>query len=210
MKLRFWGAVALASVMIAAAACSSGAAATPTKPAAHVDPHEAMNFAAIHRLPVIFFCENNHYAISVPQRRQMAIESISSRAASYGFPGISVDGMDPVAVFEAMSAAVGRARAGGGPTLVEVMVERFFPHTSDDDHTRYRAPDEILHMRDRDPLVLTEKLARDRGILDDARRDQIWSEAKGSINDATEAAEGAPFPSVDTLYEHLFATAHDR
>lgn len=174
------------------------------------DSHEAMNFAGIHRLPVIFFCENNHYAISVPQRRQMAIESIASRAAGYGFPGIAVDGMDAAAVFEAVSAAADRARSGQGPTLVEVKVDRFFPHTSDDDHTRYRDADEILHMRDRDPVLITETHLRNRGALDDALRNQIWSEAKQAVNEATEAAESAPFPSVDTLHDHLFAAAHDR
>jgi molybdopterin-guanine dinucleotide biosynthesis protein A len=84
------------------------------------DTHEAMNFAGVHRLPVVFFCENNRYAISVPLDRQMAVDSVSARAAGYGFPGVTVDGTDPVAVYEAMVAAVARARSGDGPSLVEV------------------------------------------------------------------------------------------
>ena len=97
------------------------------------DCHEAMNFAAIHRLPVIFFCENNGYAISVPLSAQMAVASVASRAQGYGMPGVVVDGTDAAAVYEAAFAAAARARSGGGPTLIEAMVERYLPHTSDDD-----------------------------------------------------------------------------
>ena len=102
------------------------------------DSHEAMNFAAIHKLPVIFMCENNKYATSVPQRRQMAIDSVASRAEGYGMPGISIDGCDVIAVYEAVTEAAARARSGDGPTLIEAQVERYLPHTSDDDDTRYR------------------------------------------------------------------------
>ena len=100
------------------------------------DCHEAMNFAAVHRLPVIFFCENNKYAISVPLSKQMAVDSIASRAEGYGMPGIEVDGCDIVAVFEATSEAARRARSGQGPSLIEAHVERYLPHTSDDDDSR--------------------------------------------------------------------------
>ena len=95
------------------------------------DCHEAMNFAAIHSLPVIFFCENNKYAISVPLAKQMAVDSIASRAEGYGMPGIEIDGCDIVAVYEATTQAALRARSGDGPTLIEAHVERYLPHTSD-------------------------------------------------------------------------------
>ncbi|MBI4218833.1 MAG: thiamine pyrophosphate-dependent dehydrogenase E1 component subunit alpha [Chloroflexi bacterium] len=169
------------------------------------DTHEAMNFAGIHRLPIIFFCENNRYAISVPLSKQMAIENIAARAAGYGFPGVTLDGTDPIGVYEAVYAAAERARKGGGPTLIEVMVERLFPHTTDDDHTRYRPPEDIRQMRSRDPLPKFEAQLRKAGILDDATHDRIWSEAKRIVNDATEEAEAAPYPQTDQFARHLFA-----
>jgi len=107
------------------------------------DCHEGMNFAAIHKLPVIFFCENNKYSISVPLSKQMAVDSVARRADGYGMPGLSVDGADIVAVYEATSEASDRARDGQGPTLIEAMVERYLPHTSDDDDRRYRTVEEI-------------------------------------------------------------------
>ena len=91
------------------------------------DCHEAMNFAAVHKLPVIFFCENNGYAISVPLAQQMAVDSVAGRAEGYGMPGVVVDGTDIMAVYEATSEAAERARSGGGPTIIETMVERYLP-----------------------------------------------------------------------------------
>ena len=93
------------------------------------DWHEGLNFAGIHRLPVIFICENNHYAISVPQSKQMAVEDVASRAAGYGFPGVVVDGNDPIACYAAMKTSVERARAGEGPTLIEAKTYRFSSRT---------------------------------------------------------------------------------
>ena len=117
------------------------------------DCHEAMNFAGIHKVPVVFLCENNRYAISVPLVQQMPIESIASRASAYGIPGVEVDGTDIVASYEAVKEAVDRARSGGGASLVELRVERLLPHTTDDDHSRYRSADDIERMRDLDPLA---------------------------------------------------------
>ena len=131
------------------------------------DCHEAMNFAAIHKLPVIFFCENNKYAISVPVAKQMAVDSIASRAAGYGMPGIEVDGCDIVAVYEATRAAAARARAGDGPTLIEAHVERYLPHTSDDDDTRYRSQEELDEAKKRDPLAVLARQLRGAGLLTD-------------------------------------------
>src|SRR5438067_87799 len=102
------------------------------------DFHEGLNFAAIHKLPAIFMCENNGYAISVPHKKQMAIGSIAERGAGYGMPGVAVDGTDPLAVHRAVRDASARARAGEGPTLVESNVVRLTPHSSDDDDRRYR------------------------------------------------------------------------
>jgi 2-oxoisovalerate dehydrogenase E1 component alpha subunit len=169
------------------------------------DCHEAMNFAAVHRLPVVFFCENNRYAISVPLRKQMAIENVAARAAAYGMPGVTVDGTDVGAVYEATDAAVERARSGHGPALIEAMVERLYPHTSDDDHTRYRSPEDIQRMRSKDPLPLLEADLRKHGLLDDATHARIWAQAKRTVDEATEQAEAAPFPDARDFSRGVYA-----
>jgi 2-oxoisovalerate dehydrogenase E1 component alpha subunit len=169
------------------------------------DTHEAMNFAGIHRLPVVFLCENNRYAISVPMHKQMAVESVASRAAGYGFPGVTVDGTDMLAVYEAVKAATARARAGEGPSLVESMVERLLPHTTDDDHTRYRPQDDITAMRKRDPLEITKRMLIRRKLLTEEQDAQMRDEAKKTVNRVTEEAEAAPYPPVSAMFDNLFA-----
>jgi len=169
------------------------------------DAHEAMNFAGIHGLPVVFFCENNRYTTSVRLDRQVAGGSVAARAAGYGFSGVTVDGTDPAKVFEAAYAAVERARSGGGPTVVEAMVERLRPHTTDDDHTRYRPPEDIAAMGARDPLDRVERLLRERGLLDDAAKEAVFAEARRAVDEATERAEAAPFPPPSGIYRHVTA-----
>lgn len=116
------------------------------------DWHEGLNFAGIHRLPVIFVCENNQYAISVPQSKQMAVKDVATRAEGYGFPGVVVDGNDVLACYAVMAQAAQRARSGGGPTLIEAVTYRMGPHTTSDDPTRYRTDDELQRWRARDPI----------------------------------------------------------
>ena len=164
-----------------------------------------MNFAAIHRLPVIFMCENNKYATSVPQHRQMAVDSVASRAEGYGMPGISIDGCDVIAVFEAVTEAASRARNGGGPTLIEAQVERYLPHTSDDDDTRYRPREEIEEARLRDPLKLFGERLMAMGILDNAASEHIYSEARAEVNAVTDYVEAAEYPVTDDFFEHVYA-----
>jgi 2-oxoisovalerate dehydrogenase E1 component alpha subunit len=172
------------------------------------DTHEGMNFAGIHKLPVVFFCENNRFAISVPLRKQMAVENVAVRAAGYGFPGVTVDGTDMIAVYEAVQEAVTRARAGKGPTLVEAMVYRLLPHTTDDDHTRYLTKDEIERMRlEGDPIPKTAKMLKERGLLTDSDELAIKAEAQRVVNEATDSAEAAPFPPVEEMYRHVYAEA---
>ncbi len=169
------------------------------------DFHEACNFAGIHKLPVIFFCENNRYAISVPQNLQMAIDNVADRAAGYGFPGVVVDGTDLLAVHQVVKAAADRARRGEGPTLVEAKVYRFTPHTSDDDDRTYRSPEEVKAWRARDPLALFEARLREVGALDDETLTEIKGRIKSEVNEATEAAEQAPFPDPTTFDRHVYA-----
>lgn len=167
------------------------------------DTHEAMNFAAVHKLPVIFFCENNRYAISVPMEKQMGIESLSSRAAAYGFPGVQIDGTDVSAVHEAMTAAVERARNGEGPTLIEAMVERLLPHTTDDDHTRYRSSEDIEQMNDRDPVKIMSAKLIEHGLISKEQDEAIHASAQQRVNQATDTVEAEPYPEADLMYLHV-------
>lgn len=167
------------------------------------DTHEALNFASVHKLPVIFFCENNRYAISVPQHKQMAVESIASRAEGYAMPGVSIDGCDVVAVYEAVSAAADRARSGQGPTLIEAMVERYLPHTSDDDDSIYRSKEEIEEAKKRDPLKALFESLTSQGILDEQTDKKYRDEARRIVNEATDAAEAAPYADPSDFLSHV-------
>jgi len=169
------------------------------------DVHESMNFAGIHRLPVVFVCENNGYAISVPFSKQVAVEKVSVRAAGYGFPGVTVDGNDLLACYGAMREAVDRARGGGGPTLVECTTYRFMPHTSDDDDHRYRSRQEVEEARRRDPLLGFARYLTDQGLLDESASSRMRAEAEAEVQEAVRRAEAAPDPEPDTLYRNLFA-----
>ena len=168
------------------------------------EAHEAMNFAAVHQLPVIFICENNRYAISVPQRAQMAIEDVATRAAGYGFPGFTVDGMDMLQCYEATFQAIKHARKEG-PVLLEMKVERFMPHTTDDDDLRYRPREEVEEGRKRDPVVTLAALLIEQGDLTTKRVDEIKAQAQTAIDEATDAADAADQPDTSTLYDLVYA-----
>jgi 2-oxoisovalerate dehydrogenase E1 component alpha subunit len=168
------------------------------------DWHEGLNFAGIHRLPVIFVCENNEYAISVPQSKQMAVKDVATRAEGYGFPGAVVDGNDVLACYGAMKAAHERARAGEGPTLIECKTYRFMPHTSDDDDKTYRTREEVERAKARDPLVQFGAYLREHGVLDDAGDERIRSEVKDEIDEAIRAAWEAADPEPDSALRHVF------
>ena len=168
--------------------------------------HEAMNFAGIHKLPVVFICENNKYAISVPLPKQMAIENVADRAAGYGFPGIAVDGLALFAVFRATRDAIERARRGAGPTFIEAKVERYMPHTSDDDDRRYRSREEIEQARKRDPLNEFKTYLVAEGVLTEAQDKELRDKVLAEIDEATELSEKAPFPDPSTFYDHLYAS----
>ncbi|MBX6341340.1 MAG: thiamine pyrophosphate-dependent dehydrogenase E1 component subunit alpha, partial [Thermomicrobiaceae bacterium] len=170
------------------------------------DFHEALNFAAIHRLPVIFLVENNSYAISVPQRKQMAIADVSARAAGYGMPGVTVDGTDPLAVYEVARAAVERARRGEGPTLIEAKVHRFTAHSSDDDDRTYRPREEITAERAYDPIPAFRATLLERGILSEEDDKALRERIRAEIDDATEFAEQAPYPDPSELTTHVYAS----
>ncbi|MGZ8629845.1 MAG: thiamine pyrophosphate-dependent dehydrogenase E1 component subunit alpha [Actinomycetota bacterium] len=169
------------------------------------DWHEGLNFAGIHRLPVIFVCENNRYAISVPQSKQMAIENVADRAEGYGFPGVVVDGNDVLACYGAMKTAHERARAGEGPTLIECKTYRFLGHTSDDDDKTYRPRDEVEAARHHDPLHVFGEYLRSAGVLDDVGAEEARDRAKAEIDEALAAAWEAADPEPESALRHVFA-----
>lgn len=170
------------------------------------DCHEGLNFAAVHKLPVVFFCENNKYAISVPLEKQMAVGDVAERARGYGVPGVVVNGTDILATYQATQQAVKRALKGDGPTLIEAKVERYLPHTSDDDDTRYRSREEIEEARKHDPLKLLKEALTSKGVLTEELDQRFYQQARTEVNEATEYAEAAPYPKADDFYEHVYAS----
>lgn len=173
------------------------------------DWHEALNFAGIHRLPVVFVCENNHYAISVPQSKQMAVTDVAVRAEGYGFPGVVVDGNDVLACYAAMKQAVERARAGQGPTLIEAKCYRFSPHTSDDDDRTYRTREEVEQAKHHDPLDEFAGYLKQHGGLDDAGITSLREEVKAEIDRQIAEAWAAPDPDPATAMRHVFFEGDD-
>mgnify|MGYP005839249851 CR=1 FL=1 len=168
------------------------------------DFHEGVNMAAVLRLGVIFFCENNRYAISVPAERQMAVQSVADRAAAYGIEGVRVDGQNPLAVYRAVAAAVERARSGGGPTLIEAVTYRFVPHTSDDDDRSYRSRAEVEESRKHDPIPLFRRRLLDAGLLSEEEDRAISERVAAAVEDAATYAEQAPPPDPATVLRHVF------
>jgi 2-oxoisovalerate dehydrogenase E1 component alpha subunit len=166
--------------------------------------HEGLNFAGIHKLPIVFVCENNQYAISVAQTKQMAIKNVADRGPAYGFPGVVVDGNDVMACYGAMRTAVERARAGEGPTLIEAKTYRFFPHTSDDDDRSYRTREEVEEAKHRDPLHLFEHHLRKVGVLEKSAVDELATEVKAEVDKAVDQAWNAPDPEPASLTRHVF------
>lgn len=168
------------------------------------DWHEAMNFAGIHDLPVVFLIENNSYAISVPEPLQVA-GSIAKRAEGYGFPGVAVDGNDVLAVYEAGREAVERARRGEGPTLIEAKTYRLTAHSSDDDDRRYRERAEIEAWRKKDPILRFEGYLAEHGVLDEEGREEIEAEVRAEVAEASAAAENAPYPDPKEAFSRVYA-----
>ncbi|HBY95840.1 MAG: thiamine pyrophosphate-dependent dehydrogenase E1 component subunit alpha [Ardenticatenaceae bacterium] len=166
--------------------------------------HEAISFAGIHHLPVVFVCENNQYAISVHQRREVPVETVALKAAGYGMPGVSVDGNNIFAVYEAASAAMNRARSGGGPTLLECKTYRLRPHSNADDEQKYRSREEVEEWRQRDPIKRLERYLLAHGLITPEEVTAARKAVKAEVDEATEVAERTPSPPLESLYEHLY------
>jgi 2-oxoisovalerate dehydrogenase E1 component alpha subunit len=168
------------------------------------DVHEAMNFAGVHKCPVIFFCQFNYFAISVKSTNQMAVENVASRAAGYGFPGLTVDGNDVLAVYRAAKEAVERARSGEGATFIEAKTYRLVPHSSDDDDKRYRTAEAVAEAAKKEPIIRFDATLRKLGVLDDAKEEQINARVKAEVDDATEWAEAQPSPAPEEALRHVY------
>jgi 2-oxoisovalerate dehydrogenase E1 component alpha subunit len=170
------------------------------------DFHEGLNWAGVHKLPVIFVCENNGYAISVPLSKQSPVQDISQRAQAYGLPGITVDGNDVVAVYRATLEAVARADRGEGATLIEAKTYRTGPHTSDDDDRGYRPREEVeMWKRERDPLTLFEQRLRDANIMTDEIKQEIEQRVGAMIESAITTAEHAPHPGGGEILNNVWS-----
>jgi len=169
------------------------------------DFHEGLNFAAIHKLPALFVCENNHYAISVPTSKQMAVHSVADRAVGYGMFGEAVDGTDALAVYRAVKLAADRARAGEGPTLIESNVVRLTPHSSDDDDRRYRPESDREAARHHDPIDIFRDYLFAHGLLSAADETALRSSIQQQVDEALAEAEAAAEPEAETAFDHVYA-----
>jgi pyruvate dehydrogenase E1 component alpha subunit len=165
--------------------------------------HEAMNLAAIWKLPVVFVCENNQFAESTPVGYHCAATSIADRAAAYNIPGVTVDGYDVVAVYEAAGEAIARARRGDGPSLLEAKTWRYFGHF-EGDQTAYRTAQQSAEYREHDPLTTFARQAVDRGLLRQEEIDGIHVEAGKKVEEAIAFADASPQPAPEDALTDVY------
>ena len=167
------------------------------------DFHEALNFAGVQHLPIVFVCENNQYAYSVPLEKSMAIDDVADRAEGYGFDGVAINGNDVLAVYQATQGAIGRARTGGGPTLIECKTYRWHGH-SEHDKAFYRTDEELAMWKSRDPIPTFTTYLQGMKVLTDENVADIEQRVKKTIDDAVEfavsSADPAPAEAISDLY----------
>ncbi len=168
------------------------------------DFHAGLNFAAVFKAPVVFVCENNQWAISVPVACQSGSEDMAIKAEAYGMPGVRVDGNDILAVYRVCKEAVDRARKGLGPTLVETVTFRMGPHSSSDDPTRYRDQQTVEAWKQKDPIERFRQYLAQRGLWNPEYEQAAVAAAKQQINDAIKRAETQPEPAHESLFEDVF------
>ncbi|MPZ23665.1 MAG: thiamine pyrophosphate-dependent dehydrogenase E1 component subunit alpha [Dehalococcoidia bacterium] len=167
--------------------------------------HEGVNFAAIHKLPVIFFCENNGYAISESASKQMAVRNVADRARGYGIEGTSMDGNDLIEVYQTTLWAAEECRNGRGPKLLEAKTYRIVPHSSDDDDRRYRTREEVQEWSKKDPIDRAKKYLIEHGAMTEADDEAVRAEAAEAVRDAVDYALGQPYPEPETALLHVYA-----
>ena len=168
--------------------------------------HEAANMAGLYKLPIVFVCENNGFGEYTPQANHQAIVDIADRAQGYGMPGVIVDGMDAVAVWEAAGEAVKRARAGKGPTLLECKTYRYYDHVGVRGMgINYRTEEEVEYWKGRDPILMLEKRLAEQKMLSPSQAQKVHDEIQAEVDAAMAAAEAAPLPDVSALLEDVYA-----
>ena len=170
--------------------------------------HEAMNLASIWKLPVIFLCENNQYAVTTHFSDVVAVENISDRAVAYNMPGVLVDGQDVLAVYEAVKMAVARGRAGDGPSLIEARTYRYEDHSEGLGRIirePYRSDEEVAEWRKRDPIELHKKALLEQDVATQQEIDQVESEVAAAIEEALQFARESPYPTPDDLFGDMYA-----
>jgi acetoin:2,6-dichlorophenolindophenol oxidoreductase subunit alpha len=168
------------------------------------DFHEALNFAGVQQLPILFICENNQYAYSVPLEKSMAIDDVAERAHGYGFDGVAINGNDVLAVYQATQGALARARAGDGPTLIECKTYRWHGH-SEHDKAFYRSDEELAMWKSRDPITTFTTYLRTRHVLDDEKQKDVEQRITTAIDDAVEFAINAADPDPSEAASDLYA-----
>jgi len=168
------------------------------------DFHEALNFAGVQQLPIVFICENNQYAYSVPLEKTMAIDDVAIRAEGYGFDGVAINGNDVLAVYQATQGALARARGGDGPTLIECKTYRWHGH-SEHDKAFYRTDEELAMWKSRDPIPTFTTYLRARHVLDDQQLKEIESKVEATTEDAVQFASSAPDPVPEDATSDLYA-----
>lgn len=183
--------------LVAVAFCGDGATA-------HGDFHEGCNFAGVHSLPIVYVVQNNLWAESLPVALTTALTDLSHRADAFGFPGVSIDGNDVVKVYNTTKEALDRARKGNGPTLIEMKTYRWFGH-SDIDPADYRSDEELRQWMERDPIPRYEDYLRDRGLLDDAKMEEIRERVRSDVESAIEFAENSALPEPKAYFSHVYA-----
>lgn len=168
------------------------------------DFHCGLNFAGVYKSPVVFVCENNHWAISLHVQEQTASETIAAKAQAYGMPGVRVDGNDILAVYRVCKEAVDRARKGEGPTLVETVTYRMGSHSSSDDADRYRDKNEWETWKQRDPIARFQRYLEQKGLWDEQFESEVAEKAKTAINDAIKRAEEVGAPAIESMFEDVY------
>jgi TPP-dependent pyruvate/acetoin dehydrogenase alpha subunit len=173
------------------------------------DFHEAMNFAGVLQVPLVFVCQNNQWAISIPRAKQTRSKTLAQKALAYGMPGIQVDGNDVLAVYTAAKEAVDRARSGDGPTMIECVTYRMSVHTTADDPKRYRTDEEVEEWVKRDPITRFQKYLTDKGLMSQDKIDALEGEIKAEMSHVEQRWEdemkkiGDPMDMFNHLYEEV-------
>jgi pyruvate dehydrogenase E1 component alpha subunit len=174
------------------------------------DFHEALNFAALWQVPVVFVCLNNQWAISVPRHKQTRSQTLAQKAIAYDIPGIQVDGNDALAMYQATKEALDRAWAGQGPTFIEAVTYRMRMHTTADDPSRYRPEEEFRLWEKRDPLPRFRKYLEAKGIWDESQQEKLEAEVKQQIDEAVKTFEAITDFRADAPFDYVYGTKHPR